>query len=144
MPDAPHGSRDLSALIRMSLSKDGEGTKADAFSRWLSQRWAFRLDQHSVAEMLDKFSFFLGQVRGDRAISIVQDDDPRDTVVVISVSQLAKALGSVASELEYLSRREPRDPITMFSAMDRLPEVSETEAIIPRRPRHKHLTLNLD
>ena len=62
MPDAPHGSRDLSALIRMSLSKDGEGTKADAFSRWLKQPEeveAFRLDQHSaVEEMLDKFSAF--------------------------------------------------------------------------------------
>jgi len=63
---------------------------------------------------------------------------------MISLTQLAKTLGAVAADFEQSPAADAHDPMMMFTAVDRLPEVSEAEAVVARRPRRKASTLNLE
>lgn len=135
---------DLSTLIQASLAEEGETAEANAFSRLLGKALAIELDQHTVREAKGDLSGFLGRVRGCRAMTIAPHRRLKDAVVMISLTQLAKTLGAVAADFEQSPAADAHDPMMMFTAVDRLPEVSEAEAVVARRPRRKASTLNLE
>lgn len=135
---------DLSTIIQASLTEIGETEEARAFGRVLGRAMAIELDLHTVREAKSDFSGILGRVRGQRAMSIAPHRRMKDAVVLISLDQLARTLGALATGFEQSPAADAHDPMLMFAAVDRLPEVGEADAVIGRGPRRRASTLNLD
>ena len=135
---------DLSTLIQESLAESGESAEAQAFRRLLGKALAIELSQHTVREVKEDFSGFLGRARGLCAMTIAPHRRLKDAVVMISLRQLASRLGTLAADFERSPMADAHDPMLMFAAVDRLPDVDADAAIIKRRPRRARLPLNLD
>jgi antitoxin (DNA-binding transcriptional repressor) of toxin-antitoxin stability system len=133
----------LSTLIAESLAAGGDAEK-NAFLRYLGKAMEIELDLHSVREAKNDFSGLLDRVRRCQAATIAPHRRTKDAVVVISLAQLAKTLAAVASDFEQSPTADAHNPMMMFAAVDRLPEVGEADAAVVQRPRRERSTLNLD
>lgn len=135
---------DLSTLIQASLTEAGEMSDARAFQRRFGKAMAIELDQHTVREAKGDLSGILGRVRNARAMTIAPRRRVKDAVVMISLAQLARTLGTIAADFEQSPTADAHDPSLMFAAVDRLPDVEATDAVMARRPRRARASLNLD